>query len=161
MQSHVDLTDNRARNPTLNGQNNYRTVPRTQEEMFLTKVKLSSSHYLSKVINLATDTLWDYFFPQYFALAHLVLAPGLCERKLWRSDMCQSQKSLCVSPKPLPSPPAAAQGKAAIGALQPLHLLSFNQRLILISGTPGNRQARNQFAFPLGKSGGDGWECRS
>lgn len=67
MQSHVDLTDNSARNPTLDRQNNHWAVPRAKE-MFLTKVKLSSFRYLSKVINLDTDALRDYFFLQYIAL---------------------------------------------------------------------------------------------
>lgn len=72
--------------------------------------------------------MWGYYFPQYFALVYLVLAPDLCEMKLFRSDLCQSQKSLCVSPKPLPSLPTVAQDKTAIGAHQSLHLLSLLRR---------------------------------
>lgn len=44
------------RNPILDGQNNHRMVLRSKE-MFLTKVKLSSFHPLSKLINLDTETM--------------------------------------------------------------------------------------------------------
>lgn len=70
----------------------------------------------------------DSYFPQYFVLVHLVLAPGLCEMKFYGSDLCQSQKFLCVSPKPLLNPPAVAQDETARGDLQPLHLLSLLPR---------------------------------
>lgn len=46
------------RNPKLDRQDNHRMVLRGKEEMFLTKVKLSSFHPLSKLINVDTDTLW-------------------------------------------------------------------------------------------------------